>query len=118
MIILGGLKFEGKLTNNQKEIADTLNKHFMSVAENIITENSHNDSSINNMENTTPINYLLQCFKCTFPNFKLKLSSTGEIKNIIKSLKTKNSLGYDKISTKLLKFSSPFIISPLTHICK
>jgi len=29
----------------------------------------------------------------------------------------KNSNDYDKISTKLLKFSSPFIHSPLTHIC-
>ena len=28
-----------------------------------------------------------------------------------------NSHGYDEISTKVLKISSPFIISPLTHIC-
>jgi hypothetical protein len=33
------------------------------------------------------------------------------------SLKTKFSYGYDKISTKLLKVSMPYIISPLTHIC-
>jgi hypothetical protein len=55
--------------------------------------------------------------KCTFPNFELKLLSTSEIKNVSKSLKTKNSNGYDEISTKLLQISSSFIISPLTHIC-
>jgi hypothetical protein len=102
---IGRLKFEGKLINDHKEIADIFNKHFISVAKNIITKNNCNDSSINNMENTMPIHYLLQCFKFTFPNCKLKLSSTREIKNIIKSLKTKNSHGYDKISTKLLKIS-------------
>jgi len=52
-----------------------------------------------------------------FSNFKLVPLSTKDIRNIIKSLNTKNSHGYDKVSTKLLKLSSPFILSPLTHIC-
>ena len=47
----------------------------------------------------------------------LKSVSTKEIKNIIKSLKPKNSSGYDTTSTKLLKISSPFITSSLTPIC-
>jgi len=34
----------------------------------------------------------------------------------IKSLKTKNSLRYDKISTKILKISCPLIRSPLNYI--
>jgi hypothetical protein len=29
----------------------------------------------------------------------------------------KSSYGYDEISTKTLKASMPYIISPLTHIC-
>ena len=37
--------------------------------------------------------------------------------NTIRSLKSKKSSGYDGISTKLIKKSSPFIASPLTHIC-
>ena len=41
----------------------------------------------------------------------------GDIKNIIKSLKTKNYHGYDEISVKLLKICSPYICSPLTYIC-
>jgi len=44
-------------------------------------------------------------------------ASTYEIEKIIKSLKSKNTVGYDEISTIILKLSAPFIISPLTYIC-
>jgi hypothetical protein len=44
-------------------------------------------------------------------------ASTYEIEKIIKSLKTKNSSGYDEISNRIIKLSTPFIISPLTQIC-
>lgn len=40
-----------------------------------------------------------------------------KLKKIIKSLKTKNSSGYDEISNRIIKLSSPIIFSPLTHIC-
>jgi hypothetical protein len=59
----------------------------------------------------------LQSFKTPFPNINLKFLSSREVENTIKSLKTKNSAGYDEISTKLLKISSHFISSPLTYIC-
>jgi hypothetical protein len=36
---------------------------------------------------------------------------------IIKSLKSKNASGYNEISNRIIKLNSPFIISPLTHIC-
>jgi len=48
---------------------------------------------------------------------EFKSFSTKEITSIIKSLKTKNSFGYDEISTKLLKISVTYISSPLTYIC-
>jgi hypothetical protein len=64
---------------------------------------------------------------CTLPleqNFALpssslviKTFSTKEITSIIKSLKSKNSHGYDEISTKLLKISATYIWAPLTYIC-
>jgi Notch-like protein len=44
-------------------------------------------------------------------------ASTYEIEKIIKAIKSKNSYGYDEISSCILKASTPFIISPLTHIC-
>jgi hypothetical protein len=48
---------------------------------------------------------------------ELKYTTTTEIEKIIKSLKSKNSYGYDGIPTKILKVSTSFIISPLTYIC-
>jgi len=59
----------------------------------------------------------MQSFKNPFPNINFKSISTKEIENIIKSLKLKNYSGYVGISTKLIKISSPFISSPLTHTC-
>jgi len=94
-------------------MANEFNKYFSTIAENISTK--QNKLSLYNVDNNTPLHFLTQSFKNLFPNINLKSVSTKEIKNIIKSLKPKNSLGYDGISTKLLKISSPFIISPLTH---
>jgi len=44
-------------------------------------------------------------------------ASTYEIEKIIKYLKSKTSGGYDEISTRILKLSAPYIISPLIYIC-
>jgi Notch-like protein len=44
-------------------------------------------------------------------------ATTREIEKIIKSLKTKNTGGYDEISIRVLKLSVPYIIPPLTYIC-
>jgi hypothetical protein len=44
-------------------------------------------------------------------------ASTHEIEKIIKSLISKNTGGYDEISTRILKLSAQYIISPLTYIC-
>ena len=44
-------------------------------------------------------------------------SSTKEITTIMQLLKTKNSHGYNEISTKLLKISATCVCSPLTDIC-
>jgi hypothetical protein len=40
-----------------------------------------------------------------------------EIDKIIHSLKCKDSYGYDEVSTRILKISAPYILSPLTYIC-
>lgn len=96
-------------------MANEFNKYFSSVAKNINTK--QNKFSPYNVDNITPLHYLNQSFNNPLPKFNLKTVSTKEIKNIIKSLNPKISSGYDGISTKLLKISSPFITSPLTHIC-
>jgi hypothetical protein len=52
-----------------------------------------------------------------YPRIKYNNISTQEVGKMIKSLKTKNAYGYDEVSVKVLKWSSSFIVSPLTHIC-
>jgi hypothetical protein len=61
--------------------------------------------------------YLSQAFPTPFPEIKFNPSSAKEIENLIKSLKPKNSNGYDNISVNILKISAPVIISPLVYIC-
>jgi hypothetical protein len=57
-----------------------------------------------------------QTYKPTCSKIKHKHTSF-EIEKIIKSFKSKDSRGYNEISTKILKISSPFISSPLNYIC-
>jgi Notch-like protein len=47
----------------------------------------------------------------------LEICHFYDIEKIIRSLKTKNTSGYDEISNRIIKSSSAYIISPLTHIC-
>jgi Notch-like protein len=111
------LNADGKLIRNKQVIADTFNKYFLTVAENRNAKSKQNNSNTRNSPNTTPIHCLLETFSDPFPNIKFKSLSSKEVENIIKSLKLNNSYGYDEIPTKVLKISSPFISSALTHIC-
>ena len=61
--------------------------------------------------------FMEQAFTKPYPSMECKCTTTKETERIIKSLKTKNSYGYDEISTKVLKISCPFISSPINYIC-
>jgi Notch-like protein len=58
-----------------------------------------------------------QAFTKPYPSMEWKCTTTEEIEQIIRNLKTKNSYGYDEISTKILQISCPFISSPINYIC-
>jgi hypothetical protein len=49
-------------------------------------------------------------------HIKFNYTSRHETEEVIKSLKSSNSYGYDEVSVKIIKESS-FISSPLTKIC-
>jgi hypothetical protein len=102
------LNIDGNSISNHQKTANAFNKYFLTIGESI--NNKQNELSSHNSYNTTPLHYLMQSFKNPFPNINLK--STKKVENTIKSLKPKNSSGYDGISTKLLKISFPFISSP------
>jgi hypothetical protein len=110
------LNIKGKITDNYHLIADSLNNYFLTIVGKINSNNAKSDHFIEFDIDKHP-SYLLQVFPTPFPEIKFKLTSTKEIENIIKSLKRKNSNGYDEISVNILKTSAPTISSPFTYIC-
>jgi cystathionine beta-lyase family protein involved in aluminum resistance len=86
------ININGNLSCNDQIIAETFNKYFVSVAQNIHV-NNHNVNTLSNHEN--PVSYLTRSFNQPFPTINFKYVSSKEIENITKSLKIKNSHGYD-----------------------
>ena len=80
----------------------------------IINSNKPVSPSINT---SSPYNNLHHIEENHYSPMVFKTFCTNEIISIIKSLKTKNSFGYDEISPKILKISANYISSPLTYIC-
>jgi len=52
-----------------------------------------------------------------FTHIKFNHTSTKEIDKITKFLKSLSSCGYDEVYIKIWKMISPFISSPLYHVC-
>jgi len=107
------LEMHNSTITNQQVLANTFNRYFISVADNI-------KDDINNKANTSkmnPINYLLNYYNNPFPRLNWQYASTYEIGKIINSLKPINTTGYDDISNRIIKLSAPYIISPLTYTC-
>jgi hypothetical protein len=101
------------LSDNYQTIVNKFNRYFANIANQILTNNSLDNNTTNS---TQFLEYLYKAFNNPFPSISLTPTNTYEIRNIIKKLKTKNSSGCDEISMKILKISTPYIISPLTHI--
>jgi hypothetical protein len=104
-----------------KIIADTFNNYFTSIRQNIKTTHRNTYIQYKNTPDTAIIaissQYVEEMRELRCTKFQSKPITTSEIENIIKTLKPKNSYGYNKISTKLLKTAAPFISSPLNYIC-
>lgn len=54
--------------------------------------------------------------KIILTSFHFKVIDESEVKKIIKDMQAKTSVGFDGISSKLLKYIAPAIIAPLTMI--
>jgi hypothetical protein len=112
-------------TDNPQVTASVFKEYFLSVDEKTLLQdtNNNNNNEIHhtkdkhsNTINSDPSHYVAHAFNNSFPNIQIKFSRTKEIESIIKSLKPKNTCGYEEISTKLLKINSAYITSPLNHI--
>ena len=99
--------------NNQQNITDVFSNYLLTTADNIINKNISNTTKNDtiNINNDTFMHFMLQAFTTKYPYVNSKLTITREVENIIKALKSKNSQGYNEISTEILKVISPFITS-------
>jgi hypothetical protein len=107
------ININDKLSDNYQTIANEFNRYFANIANGTLTKNSSNNNTTNS---TQFLEYLYKAFNNSFPSISLTPTNTNEIRYIIKKLKTKTSSGYDEIPMKILKVSTPYIISQLTHV--
>ena len=107
------MNIKDKLSNNPLAIANAFNTYFSFAAENLLNKNFSGKNTINNND---PISYLRQNFRQSSSTIKLSNTTTYEIGKIIHSLKCKNSYGCEEISSRILKVSAPYVLSPLMYI--
>jgi len=103
------LNMERETATSFHELANIFNNYFANATYSIQSESS--DNSLTALDNLKLI------YPKSFPRIYMTPVTVNEIKNIIKSLKLKNSQGYDGIPPRILKISLPYIISPLTYLC-
>lgn len=96
----------GDNIHDKQEIANNFNNFFVSIGPNF-------SNKIRNHDNKSVNDFLTGKHAQTF-NFETV--NVDDVKKIMDKLKTKNSTGYDDISTKLLKRISHIIATPLTMI--
>ena len=107
------MNINDKLSSNPLAIANAFNGYFSSLAENLLMKNFSGKSTVNNND---PVTYLWQNRSQLSSSIKLDNTTTHEIDKVIHSLKCKDSYGYDKISSRILKISAPYVLTPLTYI--
>jgi hypothetical protein len=108
------LNIDGKTIKDHQNIANIFNTHFLTVSDKMRENILMNVNVASN--GAHPLRYIHQVFIRPFPNIKLNPISTKEVGEINKSLKWKNSHGYDDVPIKIVKISLPFVRSPLTYI--
>jgi hypothetical protein len=101
------LNNDGTLLQKQA-IANIFHNYFSTIAEVIM--GISRTGRISQLNNSYPSKNMF------YHSIKFSYSSTHEIAMIIKPLKPKNSHGYDKVSVKILKWSTPLISFPMTYI--
>jgi hypothetical protein len=103
-----------KNVTNYENSPEAFNNYFLTVSENIIKNIRLNRQSYDT--HNTLNHYVWNKPHKAPTNISFKNTSAKEIENIIRSLKTKESYGYDEITTKILKISASFISFPLAYI--
>ena len=100
------IKINNSTTNDIKMICDSFNSFFVNIGPNLA-------SVIKPSKNIHYKSFLKKVISSTF---HFDLITESDVRDVIKSLKNKESAGYDGISRKLLKLSGPTLSKPLTLI--
>ena len=100
--------FQEKYINDQTEIANTFNDFFINIGPNLKKNIIQKDQS--------NISYRKYRNASILSSFNFQLIDDESLRKTLNSLRTKSSSGYDGISTRLLKFLAPALISPLRLI--
>jgi hypothetical protein len=108
------LDTNGSLIDNKQKIANSFNDYFSSIVRNLLQPHQ-DDSKVKQTNSALKRDSSINTSK-PYPNMKYKYISTRELEKIIKSLKPKAAHGYDGVSTRILKWSAPYISTPLTYI--
>jgi hypothetical protein len=109
------LNIEGKLIKNPQILADTLNNCCSKVVDESVINIIKQDH--NKINQHSYLEYLVHESHQPFLPINLESVTGKEIYEINKSLKWKNSCGYDEVPSRIVKLSMPFISSPLIYIC-
>jgi hypothetical protein len=75
--------------NIQQNITDIYNNCFITIADNITNRNINNTTG-NNTININNDTFMSQAFTTKYPYMSIKPTTTKEIENIIKALKSNN----------------------------
>ena len=107
---ISSMLLNGDLITDTVIIANSFNSFFSTMGRSKTHVSMDEDflrNSLSNQTQDTLEKATLVCFQFT---------STHEINKLIKTLKSKDSYGYDEVSAKILKKSVPYILSPITYI--
>ena len=99
------IKINDKVESSPKILADSFNKFFMTIAENIDKNIIHTNANDKDY---------LEKFRTN--SFFLKPANEEEVNSIIKQMKKNKAIGPNSIPTKILKMSQHIIAKPLVYL--
>ena len=98
---------DGEQISSPKCIANIMNDHYIDKVEKIRAEFTPG--------NVDPIELLSKLTPKPSSSFSLKMASPDEIKKIIEQSKPTNTVGYDRISSRMIKLVPDIIHIHITH---
>ena len=99
---------QGEIIRSPRTLANIANKHYIDKVNMI--HHSFKD------ENRDPVKLLSRIIRLEGNDFHLKEISSLETHRLIKNLKSTNAVGYDSITTNILKKLGSCIIPSITHM--